>query len=206
MGASFIRNVIFDLGGVMINYNPRQFIADMGYDKALGDEVCNAIFYDSVWADMDRGIYTHYTQALPVFIEHHPQLEKEIRAFFHPLWYDVYTLKEDTERILYNWVYEKGLNIYILSNYSSDGFAYVEKKYPFFKKARGYVVSAYEKCVKPEERIYRILLDRYGLKPEESVFIDDFDVNVQGALAVGMNSFVFKNPEDAKARLIEMGV
>ena len=203
---SKIRNVIFDLGGVMINYNPRQFIADMGYDKALGDEVCNAIFFDPVWGDMDRGIYTHYTEALPVFIEHHPQLEKEIRAFFHPLWYDVYTLKENTERILYNWVYEKGLNIYILSNYSADGFAYIEKKYPFFRKARGYVVSAYEKCVKPEERIYRILLERFSLKAEECVFIDDLPVNLEGAGAVGINGILFTGPEEAKNALIDMGV
>ena len=201
-----IRNVVFDLGGVMINYNPRQFIADMGYDDVKGEEVCNAIFYDPVWADMDRGIYTHYTQALPVFIEHHPHLEKDIRAFFHPLWYEVYTKKEETERILYDWVYEKGLDIYILSNFSADGFAYVEKKYPFFKKARGRVVSAYEKCVKPQEKIYRILLERYSLDPEECVFIDDYAENVEGARAVGMNSFVFTGPEEARKTLIRMGV
>ena len=201
-----IRNVVFDLGGVMINYNPRQYVADMGLEGTLAEEVCNAIFLDPVWADMDRGVYENYLQALPVFIKRHPQYEKEIREFFHPLWYEVYTLKKDTERILYDWVYDKGLNIYILSNFSADGFAYVEKKYPFFKKARGYVVSAYEKCVKPEEKIYRILLDRFGLKAEESVFIDDFEPNVLGARAVGIQSFVFRDPEDAKARLMELGV
>lgn len=203
---SKIRNVIFDLGGVMINYNPRQFITDMGYPDSRIEEVCNAIFFDTVWGEMDKGVYANYLDALPVFIEHHPQLEADIRAFFHPLWYEVYTLKEDTERILYNWVYEKGLNIYVLSNFSSDGFEYVEKKYPFFKKAKGYVVSAYEKCVKPEEKIYRILLDRFGLNPEECVFIDDFEDNVKGARDVGMNAVLFTGPEEAKKALIDMGV
>ena len=205
-GMSRIRNVVFDLGGVMINYNPRQFIEDLGYHGEYGDEICNAIFLDPVWAQMDAGVYTNYTQALPVFIEHHPHLEKEIRSFFTPDWYEVYTIKRDTERLVYDWVYDKGLNIYIISNFSADGFAYVERKYPFFKKAKGYVISAYEKLVKPQPEIYRLLIDRYSLKADESVFIDDYQVNVDGALAVGMNSILFTGPEDARQKLIAMGV
>ena len=59
-----IKNVVFDLGGVMINYNPRQYVADMGLEGTLAEEVCNAIFLDPVWADMDRGVYENYLQAL----------------------------------------------------------------------------------------------------------------------------------------------
>ena len=68
------------------------------------------------------------------------------------------------------------------------------------------MVSAYEKCVKPQEKIYRILLERYALDPTQCVFIDDYAENVQGAQAVGMNSFVFTGPEEAKKTLIQMGV
>ncbi len=203
---SEIRNVVFDLGGVMINYNPGQFIADMGYEGKYAEELRDAIFYDPLWEDMDRGRFESYEQALPEFIKHHPHLEKDIRRFFRPDWFEVYTVKQDTERLLYDWVYDKGYDIYILSNFSKDGFAYVEKKYPFFKKARGKVVSAYEKCIKPYPEIYRILLDRYGLRPEESVFIDDYQPNVDGAIAVGMKSFRFVDPMDARHRLMTMGV
>lgn len=203
---SKIRNVVFDLGGVMINYNPRQFITDLGYDSELGTELCDAIFNDPVWLDMDKGIYMNYLEALPVFINHHPHLEKEIRSFFTPDWYEVYTLRRDTERILYNWVYDQGLDIYILSNFSFDGFSYVEKKYPFFRKARGKVVSAFEKLVKPQPEIYRLLLDRYKLKADECVFIDDYQVNVDGAVAAGMKSFRFVDPADARKTLTSMGV
>lgn len=203
---SKIRNVVFDLGGVMINYNPRQFITDLGYDSELGTELCDAIFNDPVWLDMDKGIYMNYLEALPVFINHHPHLEKEIRSFFTPDWYEVYTLRRDTERILYNWVYDQGLDIYILSNFSFDGFSYVEKKYPFFRKARGKVVSAFEKLVKPQPEIYRLLLDRYKLKADECVFIDDYQVNVDGAVAAGMKSFRFVDPMDARRTLISLGV
>ena len=203
---SKIKNVVFDLGGVMINYNPRQFIEDLGYHGEYGDEICNAIFLDPVWAQMDAGVYTNYKQALPVFIEHNPQLEKEIRSFFTPDWYEVYTIKRDTERILYDWVYDKGLDIYIISNFSEDGFAYIERKYPFFKKVKGYVVSAYEKLVKPQPEIYKLLLNRYNLKADECVFIDDYQINVDAALAVGMKSILFTSPEAARQKLIDMGV
>ncbi len=199
-----VKNVIFDLGNVMINYNPRGFIENLGYGKEKGDALCEAIFLDPVWVDMDYGIYKTYTEALEIFVRRHPDLEKEIRHFFEPGWMDVYTVKEDTERILYNWVYEEGLGIYILSNYAADGFAYIKGKYDFFRKIDGYVVSAFEGCVKPQPRIYNILLERYKLKADECVFIDDMEANVQGAIDVGMKGIVFTGPEDAKAQLSKL--
>jgi putative hydrolase of the HAD superfamily len=205
-GMGEIRNVVFDLGGVMINYNPGQFIADMGYTGKYAEELRDAIFYNPLWQDMDIGRFENYEEALPEFVKSHPDMEKDIRRFFQPDWFEVYTLKQDTERILYDWVYDKGYDIYILSNFSKDGFTYVENKYPFFKKAKGKVVSAFEKCIKPQPEIYRILLDRYGLKPEESVFIDDFQVNVDAAIAMGMKSIRFVDPVDARNKLIELGV
>ena len=201
-----IRNVVFDLGGVMVNYNPRAFIDQLGYDRETSEALCNAIFLDPVWADMDKGRYMKFTEALPVFIERHPELEKQIRHFFQPGWMDVYTLKEDTERILYNWVHDRGLDIFILSNYSADGFMYIKGKYDFFRKMRGYVVSAFEKCVKPQPEIYRILLQRYDLRPEETVFIDDMPENVEGARSVGIEGIVFRDAMQAKEELQKLGV
>ena len=201
-----IRNVVFDLGGVMVNYNPREFIEQLGYDKELGDRLCDAIFLDPVWVDMDMGKYMKYTDALPVFIARHPDLEVQIRHFFEPGWMDVYTQKLETEEKLFNWVYEKGLDIYILSNYSADGFQYIMQKYPFFRKMKGYVVSAYEKCIKPQPEIYRILLDRFSLKPQETVFIDDMEKNIEGAKALGMHGIVFKDAMQTREDLEKLGV
>ena len=201
-----IRNVVFDLGGVMINYNPRQFIDAMGYDPETSKLLCEAIFLDPVWVEMDMGKYMTYQEALPNFIARHPSLEKEIRTFFSPGWMDVYTLREETERRLYDWVYERGANIYILSNYAADGFEYISRKFPFFSKAKGWVVSAYEKCMKPDPRIYGILLERYGLKAEESVFIDDMKVNVEGAVSVGMEGIVYTGDEHARKALLDLGI
>ncbi len=201
-----IKSVVFDLGGVMINYNPRAFIRDLGYDEAKGDALCNAIFLDPVWQEMDCGKYLTYQEALPVFISRHPELEADIRRFFQPGWMDVYTVKEDTERVLFNWVAEKDVDIYALSNYAADGFAYVSKKYPFFSRMKGFVVSAYERAVKPQRRIYEILLERYALVPEQTVFIDDLQANVDAARALGMQGVVFRDPEQARGELVGLGL
>lgn len=200
-----IRNVVFDLGGVMINYNPRKYIEDLGYKGEKCDRLCNAIFRDPVWVDMDKGIYMTYEEALDSFVKRHPDLEEDIRFFFKPGWMEVYTVKKDTEEILYNWVAERS-DIYILSNYAADGFSYIWNKYPFFRKAKGGVCSAFEHCLKPEPEIYQILLNRYGLKADETVFIDDIPENVEGAEKVGIHGILFTTAQEVKDRLIELGL
>lgn len=201
-----IKNVVFDLGGVMVKYDPKSFIDEMGYEKEKSEALCDAIFRDRVWTDLDMGVFMTYTDALPAFIERHPDLENEIRTFFNPDWMNVYKLKEETEREIYDWVYDKGLKIYILSNYSADGFTFIKNKYPFFRKASGYVVSAFEKCMKPDPKIYRILLSRYNLVPEESVFIDDIPANIEAARKQGMKGIVFTGVREAKNELLKLGV
>lgn len=200
-----IRNVVFDLGGVMIDYNPRSFVEALGYDKETTEGLLKAIFESKVWAEMDRGKYMDYRSALDAFVAESPRYEDNIREFFCEGWMEVYKVKPDTERILYDWVYDQGYDIYILTNYAADGFAYIEKKYPFFRKAKGYIVSAREKCVKPEPEIYMTLLDRFGLRAEETVFFDDIPANVRGACNVGIHGILFTDPEEARNRLLQLG-
>lgn len=77
-----IRNVVFDLGGVMINYNPRLFTERLGYDMETGDKLCDAISRDPIWTDMDLGKYMTYTEALDVFVSRHPSSGNGDKAFF----------------------------------------------------------------------------------------------------------------------------
>lgn len=88
----------------------------------------------------------------------------------------------------------------------ADGFTYIKNKYPFFDRISGYVVSAFDHCRKPDEKIYRILLDRYSLKPEESVFIDDVPENVAAAVSAGMKAVLFKGAEETRKSLTELGI
>ncbi len=192
-----IKNIIFDLGGVLINYNPKEYILKMGYDDEKTEALLNAIFLDSLWLDMDKGIIEDYTEALEFFVKKHPELEFEIRSFFVEGWMEVYGLLKETE-VFYNQLIDEGYKIYILSNYAKDGFAYIEKKYEFLSKADGKIVSSHVKCVKPDLKIYQILLDTYKLIPEESVFFDDKIENIVAANDLGIHGIQFTNLKEAK--------
>jgi putative hydrolase of the HAD superfamily len=98
---------------------------------------------------------------------------------------------------------EKGLKIYLLSNYPKSIFALHEErgKFTFIDKIDGRVVSGFEGMVKPDAEIYKLLMDRYGLKAEECVFIDDRPENIEAAKALGMEGIVFESYEQASEEL-----
>ena len=78
--------------------------------------------------------------------------------------------------------------MYILSNFHKESFETVSSKHEFFSYFDGGIVSAYHQCLKPDEKIYRLLIDKYGLKPEETLFIDDLAENVEAAGKIGINT------------------
>lgn len=192
-----IKNVIFDLGDVLINNNPIKYIKSLGFSEEKTQELYQALSTDSLWHDKDIGIYKSYVDCIPIFQRHHPQLTKEITEFFQDSWMNrVYTpIKENM--ILYEKVRELGYDIFLLTNYSVDGFAYLEKTYDFIRNAKGKIVSSHVRCCKPEHRIYELLLEEYQLNASECLFFDDNMNNVLAAKELGINAVLFKNVQDA---------
>ena len=94
-----------------------------------------------------------------------------------------------------------GLNLYCLSNMSSKTLNYLQKRYDFWDKFQGVVISGEVKSLKPEPEIFLHLLTRYGLAARETVFIDDQPVNVVGAEAVGMRGIWFTNAQDCRIQM-----
>ena len=100
---------------------------------------------------------------------------------------------------------KKGYGVYGLSNWSAETFVpFVRDKYPVLKLLDGYVVSGFEKVKKPDPRLYHILLDRYGLKADECLFIDDSPDNIAAGEALGIRGIVFSSPAELKERLAEV--
>jgi 2-haloacid dehalogenase len=96
---------------------------------------------------------------------------------------------------------QRGYGIWGLTNWSAETFPLVRDDYPVFKLLDGYVVSGAEKIKKPDARLYRILLDRFGLEAGECVFIDDNPANTAAAEALGIRGIVFQNPEQLRKEL-----
>ncbi len=134
-----------------------------------------------------------------------PQYVKEIQYFGDH--YPEFVLGEmKGMRGLLTNMKKKGYNLYGLTNWSEEKFAQTKPEFDFFKLFKGIVVSGVEKEVKPEPRIFEILLERYGLKADECVFIDDSQPNVDTAEKIGFTAFRFTTSEKLIAGLKSAGV
>lgn len=198
-----IKNVIFDLGNVLIDFKPIKYIKSLGYDDEKALEIFNKTIKDPIWADMDRGIYRDKESYVKAFKTKYPEIQDDIDKFLGGSWIEnvIFPLKDNLKMI--DLVKEKGLNYYILSNYPKDAFEYTYDMCPFIQNADGMVISYDVLMIKPDKNIYLKLLDKYGLKANECLFIDDLDINVEGAKSVGINAFVFKDLEDGYKKLEE---
>lgn len=192
-----IKNVIFDLGKVLINNDPSEYLNKYGYDEEKYQALLDAIWTDSLWGDMDIAKYESFKDIIEIYVEKHKELEPELRRFFAEDWMELYVAYDDTVKF-YNEVYEQGYDIYLLTNFSKDGYEYISNKFDFFKKAKGAVVSSHLKIAKPDIRIYQYLLETYNLNPDECIFIDDSVANIKAAKELGIHGIVYTDIESLR--------
>ena len=191
-----IKSIVFDLGRVLVEFDPPAYIRRFGFSEETNEALLNAVFGRD-WYLHDRGDYRTVEDLCEAVVKKHPALEKEIRAVLTGDWVKIHYLKTDTESYL-RALKARGYGIYILSNLSLESHAFI-KNYDFFQFIDGGVFSYQERANKPEEKIYRALLDRYGLIPEETVFIDDNADNIAAANALGIHGVLFTDLDSARA-------
>lgn len=180
---STIKNIIFDFGGVLMDWNPRYFFRDYFNDDEKMEFFLKNIAEDEWNAEQDRG--RSLKDGTDIQVAKFPEWEMEIRAY-----YDNWTtmlrsdIPENVEvlRKLQHSDYE----LFGLTNWSAETFPYALENYDFFDIFEGkIVVSGTEKLIKPDPKIWHVLLERYNLKAEESVFIDDNPKNIEVAKSLG---------------------
>lgn len=199
-----IKNIIFDFGGVLMDWNPRYFFKDYFNDDEKMEYFLKNIVVDEWNAEQDRG--RTLAEGTEIQVKKHPDWEKEIRAY-----YDNWTtmLKSDIPenvavlRKLGNTDYK----LYGLTNWSAETFPYALANYDFFELFEGkIVVSGEEKLIKPNPEIWKVLLNRYNIKAEESVFIDDNAKNIEVAKSLGFKVIHITNKTDLEQELRNLGV
>jgi len=180
-----IKNFVFDLGRVLVDFYPIPYMEQLGLDEETINKLNKIIFQSQDWVDYDSGILLHNTDIIKKLTKEHPELENEIKLVLQDDWVKVHNLREDMADYLIS-LKKQGYNIYILSNISTDSYEFVSK-YDFFNYIDGGVYSYEVKVSKPNELIYKILLQRYNLVPEETIFIDDSLKNIEVAESLGIN-------------------
>ena len=201
--AGKIRNVVFDIGNVLMKFGWESYLDSYGFDSEKREKIADAVFRNDLWNERDRGILTE-EECEQKFVDLLPEYEEDIREVVGRSGESITLLPYSVSWLRY--LKEQGYGTYILSNYSEYGLEKTKKDMEFLKYVDGAVFSCEEKVIKPEPEIFRILFKRYGLKPEECVFIDDRRDNVEAAMELGMKGIVFTDFKSAAAELEKMGI
>lgn len=199
-----IKNIIFDFGGVLIDWNPMYVYTDV-----FDSEEKARWFIDNIttleWNEEQDGGRL-IADGERMLIEKHPEWEKEIKIYFNR-WGEM--LKgpiSGTVEILREIYIEAEYKLLGLTNWSAETFPVALERYDFLQLFEGILVSGQDKLKKPDPQIYQLLMDRYEIVAGESLFIDDNKRNIDAAQAMGIQCIHFISPEDLRSKLEKLGI
>lgn len=193
-----IRNIIFDFGGVLIDWNPRHL-----YDNYFGNTEQSQWFLENIctmqWnLQMDKG--KPFAEGIAELTAQYPEWTDAI-ALYRSQWIQMIG---GEIKGMYEYLQQlkaQGFHLYGLTNWSTETLAEVINDYPVFRLFEGIVVSGEEHLLKPDPAIYECLLRRYRLQPAECLFIDDNPDNILGARQAGISALLFTDLPNLKEQL-----
>lgn len=198
------RVVIFDFGGVLVDWNPRYLYRRLFPDDPAGMERFLAEVCTPEWNQhQDAG--RPWAEAIAELVALHPAQADLIRAY-RERWQETLSGPIDGSVAILGEVRAAGHRILGLTNWSHETFPLARTIFPFFDWFDGIVVSGEEKLIKPDPRLYVRLLERYRVDPARAVFIDDSPKNVEAAAALGIHGIHFRSPSALRAELTALGV
>lgn len=193
-----IKNIIFDFGGVLLDWNPRYLYRPYFRDDAKMESFLSDICTYEWNTELDAG--RPFAEAVAELQKKYPQYAEAI-GLYDTSWPEMLKCEFPESIVLLKDLKNRGYGIYGLTNWSAEKIKVAYGRYDFFGMFDGIVVSGEEKVVKPDPRIYRILLERYALRPDECVFIDDNVANVDAASALGIHAVRFGDVEQVRRDL-----
>ena len=202
-----IKNIIFDLGNVIINYNQKKIISNFTDKEDEIKYIFDEIFNSPEWTLMDLGDITNDGTIEIINKRNTFKYEKLTQEFLNE-WYKKQPINRDIVEIA-KILKKNGYNLFVLSNMANQTYEYF-KNDEFFSLCTGIAISAHEHVKKPDEKVYRLLLERYNLNAEECLFIDDDDSgkNYETANRIGIKGrrIMPNQAEDVKKLLLEFNV
>ena len=191
-------NIVFDLGAVLIEWNPRHLYRKVFTDEAQMEWFLANVCHNDWNLAQDRG--RSFDDAVVEATTRHPVHAAEI-AMFRDRWMEMVPGDIPGSVQILEELHSKGAPLYAITNWNGDTFRATQNRFKFLRLFRDIVVSGDEKMLKPEPDIFHLLASRNNIKLSQSLFIDDSLKNVKGAEAVGMQSHHFVNPDGLRADL-----
>jgi epoxide hydrolase-like predicted phosphatase len=193
-----IKNIVFDLGNVLISFRPSAFLDTKQYPEAIKSKIISDIFTGPEWLMLDNGDIS--TQEAIDSIALKSSLKREEIAHIFNLRTQIMYPLDQNVRMLPE-LKKQGYKLYYLSNFPLDIFEEIKTGYFFFRYFDGGVISSEVKFSKPDRKIFEILLENYSLVPGETLFIDDIETNVRAAEKLGIIGFVTYGSEEISKEL-----
>lgn len=200
MSTSF-KSVIFDLGGVVVEWNPQAVVARFTVDRELRAALFANVFGHADWAELDRGGIDE-TTAIARMQVRLPRPEGEYLRLMRAA-DDSLRPQPDTLALIER-LDAAGVPLFVLSNMPVDRFALLRGRHDFWGRFRDFVISGEVGLLKPQAEIFRHALARFGLAADETVFIDDHAANVAAARALGMHGLLFRDARTCAEQLARL--
>lgn len=202
--SEFIKNIIFDFGGVLMDWDPRYFFASYFNDDEKMNYFLENIAQSSWNIEQDRG--RPLQEGTEVLVNMHPEWEKEIRAYYDN-WTTMLRAEIPENVHVLRKLATTDYALFGLTNWSQETFPYALENYDFFELFGGkIVVSGDEKLIKPDPEIWKLLLNRYKIEAHDSVFIDDNAENIDTAKDLGFKTIHLDKDTNLEDELRKLGV
>jgi 2-haloacid dehalogenase len=194
---------VFDLGGVLIDWDPRHLYGKLFADEAAMEHFLATVCTREWHRHHDAG--RSFAEGARILRDYHPDKAELIDAFgarqdemmAGPIAGSVEILRELRDR---------GTPLYALSNWPAEGFPKARERFDFLQWFRGIVISGEIGAIKPQPRIYEVLIERFAIDPLSAVFIDDVEANAAAARSFGIHPIQFTNPAALRADLVALGL
>ena len=204
MSATAYQTIVFDLGNVLIGWDPRNL-----YRKIMDDEQEMEYFLNNIctmdWnAEQDRG--RPWDLACKELAAQHPDYHDLIWAYWHRWSETLSGPIEENVALLNDFKSANQYRLYGLTNWSAEAFPYARENFTFLQHFEDILVSGEEGLIKPDPAIYHLLYERFDIEPATAVFIDDSLKNVLAARETGMDAIHFQNPNQLRQELDTRGI
>ena len=195
--------MVFDLGGVLIDWDPRYLYRKIFASEEEIDEFLATVATPEWHIEQDRG--RTMREATALLLERHPQYETQIEAYYGR-WEEMFGGPMEESVDVLRDLREQGVPLYALTNWSAEDFPRARKRWDFFNWFDDTVVSGDERAIKPDREIFDVLVKRTGLDPTTTVFIDDRLPNVRAAEDLGFIAVEFRDAASLREELVRLGV